>query len=797
MNSDSTPSEKDFKTQNQRYISEMFASEVYMGPDCSCHIEDVLKKKSQHIIEVHVNTLAHTVNVRYDSQNISSNEIKKILAQCGYECSSIPPMHKMKMGHHPAEPSNRKSMDHEMDHKEMTHEAMAHKGMDHAGKDPSMHHRMMAKDMRNRFFITGIVTIPVLLLSPTIQAWLGVTLPTFLDNEFFNELLLLLFSSIIVFYGGLPFYLGAKRSLKNRQADMMVLVSVAVIAAYLYSLGTTFLPFLSEAPDFYWEISTLVVFLLFGHWMEMRAVSGASGALSELVKLVPSQANMVQGENIVEVSTQTLKVDDIILVKPGESIPTDGMIVEGHSSVNESMITGESVPLPKGVNDNVIGGTINGQGSLRVQVTKIGADTTLSQISRMVRDAQSSKPQSQKLADRAANYLTIAALGVGSLTFIFWWVLMGADLAFALTLTITVIVIACPHALGLAIPTVTSIATNLAAKSGMLIKTGNTFEDARNIDTIVFDKTGTLTLGEFGVSDIILTDDWDEKTLLIKAAALEQNSEHTIAQGIVKRAEQEGLSIPRVSDFQSITGKGATAELENQKLHVGNPRLMKELQIELGEFEETINTLSAQGKTVVLLASENRLKGIIALADIIRKESFQAIEALQHMGVKTAMFTGDNERVAKYVADQLGLDYYFAELLPGDKATKVKELQNRGMSVAMVGDGVNDAPALTQANIGIAIGAGTDVAVESADVVLIKNNPLDIAKLISLSQATTRKMKENLVWATGYNTLAIPIAAGLLAPLGIFLRPEWGALAMAASSIIVVLNALLLRRQKL
>ncbi|MFW9854019.1 MAG: heavy metal translocating P-type ATPase [Candidatus Thorarchaeota archaeon] len=792
MNSDSTLSEKDLKNQNQRYISEMFASEVYMGPDCSCHIEDVLKNKSQHIVEVHVNTLAHTINVRYDSQNISSNEIKKILAQCGYECSSISPIHKMEMGHHPAEPADRKSMGHEMDH-----EGTAHRDMDHAGMDPSMHHRMMAKDMRTRFFITGIVTIPVLLLSPTIQTWLGVTLPTFLDNEFFNELLLLAFSSIIVFYGGLPFYLGAKKSLKNRQADMMVLVSVAVIAAYLYSLGTTFLPFLSEAPDFYWEISTLVVFLLFGHWMEMRAVTGASGALSELVKLVPSQANMVKGENIIEVLTHTLKVDDIILVKPGESIPTDGVILEGRSSVNEAMITGESVPVPKGVKDNVIGGTINGQGSLRVQVTKTGADTTLSQISRMVREAQSSKPQSQKLADRAANYLTIAALGVGSLTFVFWWVLMGADLAFALTLTITVIVIACPHALGLAIPTVTSIATNLAAKSGMLIKTGNTFEDARKIDTIVFDKTGTLTLGEFGVSDIILTDDWDEATLLTKAAALEQNSEHTIAQGIVKKAEEEGLSLPSVSNFQSITGKGATAQLENQTLHIGNSRLMNELQIELREYEKNVNALSAQGKTVVLLASENRLKGIIALADIIRKESFQAIGALQRMGVKTAMFTGDNEKVAKYVADQLGLDYYFAELLPGDKATKVKELQNQGMSVAMVGDGVNDAPALTQANIGIAIGAGTDVAVESADVVLIKNNPFDIAKLISLSQATTRKMKENLVWATGYNTIAIPIAAGLLAPLGIFLRPEWGALAMAASSIIVVINALLLRRQKL
>jgi Cu2+-exporting ATPase len=797
MDSHSHTLEADVDTQKQRFRSETFASEEYMGPDCSCHIEDSLKRKSPHIVDVDVNTLAHTIKVRFDSQNISSDEIKDILAQCGYKCSSMFPMHKMEKEHHPSKPAHKKLMDHEMDHKKMDHEGMDHKGMDHAGMDPSMHHRMMAKDMRNRFFITGIVTIPVLLLSPTIQTWLGLTLPAFLDNELLNELVLLLFSSIIVFYGGLPFYQGAKKSLKNRQADMMVLVSVAVIAAYLYSLGTTFLPFLSDAPDFYWEISTLVVFLLFGHWMEMRAVSGASGALSELVKLVPSQANLVKDDEIVEISTKALQVGNIILVKPGESIPTDGVIIEGQSSVNEAMITGESVPVPKDVDDNVIGGTINGQGSLRVEVTKIGDDTTLSQISRMVRDAQGSKPQSQKLADRAANYLTIAALGVGSLTFVFWWVLMGAELAFALTLTITVIVIACPHALGLAIPTVTSIATNLAAKSGMLVKTGNTFEDARNIDTIVFDKTGTLTLGEFGVTDIISTDDWDDASLLTMAAALEQHSEHTIAQGIVKKAEDDGLLLPNATNFQSITGKGAKAQIGDQELHIGNPRLMNELQIELGQYKETVDTLSAQGKTVVLIASANRLKGIIALADIIRDESYQAVKALQGMGIKTAMFTGDNEKVAKYVSDELGLDYYFAELLPRDKATKVKELQNQGMSVAMVGDGVNDAPALTQANIGIAIGAGTDVAVESADVVLIKNNPFDIAKLIALSQATTRKMKENLVWATGYNALAIPIAAGLLAPLGIFLRPEWGALAMAASSIIVVINALLLRRQKL
>ena len=772
MHKHSNTTARQANAQNERIRVKTFASEEYMGPDCSCNIEETLKGKSPHITDVNVNTLAHTIRVTFDPQKISTDEIKGLLAQCGYECSSIPSAQREEKPHHPPE------------HKHMEHR----EHRDHKGADPAMHHRMMAKDMRNRFFITAILSIPVLLLSPTIQEWLGLTIPTFLGNE----LVLLFFSSIIALYGSLPFYRGAQKSIKNRRADMMVLVSVAVLAGYLYSLGTTFL---FDAPDFYWEISTLVVFLLFGHWMEMRAVTGASGALTELVKLVPSQANLIQGNDNIEVSTETLKIGDIVLVKPGENIPTDGVVIEGNSSVNEAMITGESVPVPKTIEDQVIGGTINGQGTLKVKITKIGEDTTISQISRMVRDAQSSKPQSQKLADRAANYLTLAALGVGSLTFFFWWVLIGTDLVFALTLTITVIVIACPHALGLAIPTVTSIATNLAARSGMLIKTGTTLEDARKIDTIVFDKTGTLTLGEFGVTDIVPTDDWDESFVLAMAGALEKNSEHTIAQGIVKKAKD--LSLPVATNFQSIPGKGAKGLIEDQEIYIGNARLMRELGIKFGQFEETIDSLSAKGKTVVLVASGDRLKGIIALADVIREESYHAVKTLQSMGVKIAMFTGDNQKVAQYVAEELGLDYYFAELLPGDKSTKVRELQDQAMSVAMVGDGINDAPALTQANIGIAIGAGTDVAVESADVVLIKNNPLDIVRLIRLSHATTQKMKENLAWATGYNTLAIPVAAGVLAPFGIFLRPEWGALVMAASSIIVVLNALLLRREKL
>jgi Cu2+-exporting ATPase len=771
MNSESVTTNNKINSQQESLQSTIFASEEFMGPDCSCNIENTLKQKNANIAEVNVNTLAHTIQVTFNPQKISVKEIEDILKHCGYECSPVRSVHEKKKFSHPPE------------YKHEEH-------LEHKGMDPVAHHRMMAKDMRNRFFITGFLTIPVLLLSPTIQEWFSLNIPAFLGNE----LILLFFSSIIALYGGFPFYQGALKSLKNRRADMMVLVTVAVLAGYFYSLGTTFL---FEAPDFYWEISTLVVFLLFGHWMEMRAVSGASGALNELVKLVPAQASLMKGKEIIETPTDVLKTGDIVLVRPGESIPVDGIIIEGKSAINEAMITGESIPVSKKQEDQVIGGTINGQGSLQIKVTKIGEDTTISQISRMVRDAQSSKPQSQQLADRAANYLTFVALGVGCLTFFFWYVIMGTDLVFALTLTISVIVIACPHALGLAIPVVTSIATNLAAKSGMLIKTGNTLEDARNIDTIIFDKTGTLTLGEFGVTNIVPTDDWEEQFLLTTAAALEKNSEHTIAQGIVKKAEVEGISLPIATNFQSITGKGAKALIEGQEVYVGNPRLISEIRIEINQYEETIASLSREGKTVVLVAAGGKLKGILALADTIREESYRAVKSLQEMGIKVAMFTGDNEKVAQYVSEELGLDYYFAELLPGDKSTKVKELQEQGMSVAMVGDGINDAPALTQANIGIAIGAGTNVAVESADVVLIKNNPLDIAKLIFLSRATTQKMKENLLWATGYNALAIPVAAGILAPFGIFLRPEVGALFMAASSIIVVINALLLRRQKL
>jgi len=655
------------------------------------------------------------------------------------------------------------------------------------GEKPMNHHEMMVKEFRIRTFVSFVLAIPVLLLSETVQKWMGIVVPDF----GFNTLLLVVFASIIVLYGASPFYRGAVQSLKKGVLDMNVLVALAVLSGYFYSLGTTFV---FVAPDLYWEISTLVLFLAFGHWMEMRAVVGASGALGELVKLIPPKANVVKNDKVIEIDTADVKVGDILLVRPGDKIPIDGVVTDGQSSVNESMITGESKPISKNVGDNVIGGTINESGAIRIKVSKIGEDTALSQIIKLVKTAQDSKPRSQKLADRAAHYLTLTAIIVGVLTFFFWAGFTNLGIVFALTLTISVLVITCPHALGLAIPTVTSISTTLAAKNGMLVKDMMAMENARDLKYIVFDKTGTLTEGKFGVSDIITFSNWDENKVLKSAAALEINSEHVIAKGIVQKANKMSITDLKVEKFTSVAGKGAYATVGADLVYVGNKALMNDVGINTSNSDTKMQELSSQGKTVVYIASGGEIKGLIALSDIIRNESKDAIVILKKLGVKVAMLTGDNEIVAKYVAKELGLDTYFAQVLPGEKASKIKELQDKGYKVAMVGDGVNDAPALTQADVGIAIGTGTDVAVESAEIVLVKNDPRDIPRLITLSKNTMIKMKQNLAWATGYNIIAIPIAAGVLHPYGIMLRPEYAALIMAASSIIVVANALTLKR---
>src|SRR3989344_1515155 len=646
-------------------------------------------------------------------------------------------------------------------------------------------HFSMEDDFRRRFTITLPFVILSILLSPNIQTWFRFDL-NFPGREF----LLFVIGTFIFFIGGTPFFKGARGEIKARNAGMMTLVALGITAGYVFSVAATFL-FPSES--LYWEISTLISVFLLGHWLEMRAVRGTTGALNELAKLIPLIAHKIVKEKIMDVQTKALQKGELVLVKPGEKIPVDGMVTEGESSVNESMVTGESQPIVKKIGDKVIGGTINQDGSLTVKVTKTGTDTAISQIMELIKKAQSSKPNVQHLADRAASILTFVAIIAGSTSFIFWFFVSPHGAVFAATLAVSAIVIACPHALGLAIPTVTTITSTLGAKNGILIKDMKGLEIARKINYVVFDKTGTLTKGEFGVEKIVVSDPKNsEKNLLEFASAVYVHSEHSIAQGIVIEAKKQGLQIPKVSDFKSFPGKGASGKVNGKKIIAGNKTLMDELG-----FKNSDLNLENTG-TAVYVGIDGKIIGGIVLQDQIREESKRTIKRLHEMGIKTAILTGDTNDVAQKVGEELNIDTVFAQVLPKDKVNKVKELQDKGNIVAMVGDGVNDAPSLTQAHVGIAIGAGTDVAVESAEIVLMKNDPMDVVKAISLSRKTNSKMVQNLAWATGYNVFAIPMASGILYPsFGILLRPEWAALLMSASSIIVVLNALLLRRTKL
>ncbi len=656
----------------------------------------------------------------------------------------------------------------------------------------SGHHEMMARDFKKRFFVALALVVPVLVLSPTIQQWFHFSFAQFSGQN----VVLFVLASIISLFAAWPFYKGAwQDELSQKNLGMMTLVSLAVLAGYGYSVAATFF---IQAQDFYWEISTLVLVLLLGHWFEMRAVIGASGALHELAKLIPTTSNLVKENGDIEtVETSSLAVGNRVLVRPGEKIPVDAVIEEGTSTVNESMITGESKPVDKKYGMAVIAGTINGEGALKLKVEKIGKDTALSHIIELVKKAQETKPKTQRLADKAATWLTLIAIVVGAATFCIWFFALGSGLVFALSLAITVVVITCPHALGLAIPTVTTIATALAAKNGMLIKNMEGLEIAKNADYIVFDKTGTLTKGEPGVTDAVFVSELTEQQVLSIAASLEQYSEHMIAKAIVKKAKEQKCELQEVQNFQAIPGKGSKGIVNAKEILIGNALLLRDFGIELGGFSKKAQEFLAQEKTVVYVVRDKKIQGLFALLDIVREESKKAIYGLHALGLKIAMLTGDNENVASLIAKELDIDRYFAEVLPGQKAEKIKELQAQGNTVMMVGDGINDAPALTQANVGVAIGAGTDVAIESAHIVLVKSNPLDIVKLIALSRATMAKMYQNLAWATGYNLLAIPVASGVLYPWGIVLRPEWGAIAMTLSSIIVVFNALLLRRVKL
>lgn len=648
------------------------------------------------------------------------------------------------------------------------------------------HHQAMIQDFKKRFWISLILTLPILLLSPVIQQFLH------LENKLtFPGDLYVLFalSSIIFFYGGWPFLKGLVEELGAKKPGMMTLIAIAISVAYIYS---ALVVFGLSGMIFFWELATLIDIMLLGHFIEMKSILGAGEALEQLAKLMPANAHKIIADGSVkDVPLSDLAIGDRVIVKPGEKIPADGVVISGATSVNESMLTGESKPVYKKADATVIGGSINGEGSITIAVKKTGRDSFLSQVIELVKEAEASKSKTQDLANRAAGWLTLIALAGGAITLLVWVGFTQQGFAFALERTVTVMVITCPHALGLAVPLVVAVSTAIAANHGLLIRNRAAFEKARNINAIIFDKTGTLTEGKFGITDVLIfTDDFSNEELIDYAAAVEAHSEHPIAKGIVHSRKK----VLPIKNFKAIPGKGAEGIVVDHSIKTVSPGYLREQNIRLNEKNASrIAALSLQGKTVIFVIINDELKGAIALADIIRPESQPAIARLKSMGIRCMMLTGDNQQVAKWVADTIGLDEYFAEVLPQDKVTKVKEVQARGLVVAMTGDGVNDAPALAQADVGIAIGAGTDVAIETADIILVKSNPLDVVSIITLARATTNKMIQNLLWATGYNAFAIPLAAGVLFKYGVLLSPALGAVLMSLSTVIVAINAKLLR----
>jgi P-type Cu2+ transporter len=644
---------------------------------------------------------------------------------------------------------------------------------------------------KSKFWITFWLTLPVLMYSPTIQIWLNFSAPQFPGSSLVPFIL----STIIFFYGGLVFLRSAYSELKAKSPGMMTLISMAISVAFGYSVAVQLG---LEGEPFFWELATLVTIMLLGHWLEMASVMKAESALDAIKQLLPDTAEKIVNGKPKSINVSELKIGDLVLVRPGTSIPVDGVIVDGQSSVNEAAITGESQPVSRSVGDEVVAGTLNQDGAITIRVSKLGEDTALAGIMRLVAEAQNSKSNVQILADKAAFVLTIVAMLAGILTFAIW--LLARDSGFALERSVTVLIIACPHALGLAIPLVVSISTTLSAKNGLLIRKRLALESARDLDIVLFDKTGTLTRGEHGVTDIWATDGYTENEVLRLAASLEQTSEHIIGKGIVSEAEKRSTELLMVENFEAIPGLGVRGSLLSKGNFIAaSYRYIKENNIKVPKnIANPIKQAAKQGKSeVYLIDQSNNVIGAIALADIIRKESKSVIQALRGLNIKTAMITGDSKEVAGYVAKQLGIDQYFAEVLPQDKADKVKSLQAEGLKTAMVGDGVNDAPALTQADIGIAIGAGTDVAIKSADIILVKSDPADVVKIVKLSKATYRKMTQNLLWGAGYNVLAIPLAAGIFYNQGILLAPAFGAILMSLSTVIVAVNAQLLRRIRL
>ena len=771
-----------------------------------------IEKQLKHIAgvgRVSVNPVSGSTTVAYDSTKTSSSAIEVAIKECGYHCSGEAlPNHLCE--DHPA--SKKSELEHSIEGKAKPDDAHAGMSMpmppdrktgaepehkDHGGaqKDAMAQemghgagHDMdaMVRDMRNRFYIALVFSLPIFGFSPMGMDFIKLTPPFGLRLD----LVLFVFASLAILYPVWPFVVAAYRAIKSGVANMAVLVVLSVGTGYLFSVGSTFL---YGGEQFYEASAILLVFILLGHWLEMRARAGASEAIRTLMDLAPPKATILRDGKEIEVPTAEIKSGETVVIRPGNKIPVDGTVLEGTSLVDESMLTGESMPVNKKVGDAVIGATINKSGTFKYKATKVGADTALAQIVKLVQEAQNSKAPAQLLADRASQWLVLAAIVVGLLTFAVWYWWIGQTLLFALSLTITVFVVACPDALGLATPMAIMVGTGLGAMNGILFKNASALEDATKLDVIIFDKTGTLTMGQPEVVDLVMAVGATEEQLLSTAAAVEAGSDHPLAQAIVRRAKD--VQVPKATEFKNVEGKGAQANVNSKTTLLGNKRLMSENKIDLGKLGAKSEELQGAGRTVVHLAVAGKLVGLIAIADAVRPTSVDAIKALRARGVEVAMLTGDNKGTAERIAKGLGIDMVFADVLPGDKASKVKELQAQGKKVGMVGDGVNDAPALTQADVGFAIGAGTDVAMESADIVLMKSDPFDVVGAIELSHATLRKMHQNLWWAVGYNVIAFPLAAGVLYPF--LLGPSIAALAMSGSSAIVAINALMLKRTKL
>src|SRR6266852_2825245 len=774
---------------------------------CAREIEKHLGKLAP-IAHVEASYVSQTVTITYDETRLGEAQLRERVKDCGFACGA--PLTRF------PGPSGTVSQRTETEtarvHRTMVLPAMEdraeasapakmdmgivdHGMMGHDMSDPAMAQAMEA-DMRNRFFVSLVLTIFVVLYSPLGVNLFKLHLPTPFGIS--PNWVLLVLSTPVVWWGGWMFHSGAWRALRNHTLNMNVLVSLGVLVAYFFSVFATF--FAPQVETSYDAAAMLVTFVLFGHWMEMRSRRGSSDALNALLRLAPSQANVIGPDGEVRtVPVEQVQVGDLLLLRPGEKVPVDGMVTEGESAIDESMVTGESLPVSKQPGDEVIGGTVNGSGSLRFKATKVGSDTALAQIVQLVQTAQNSKAPAQRLADRAAEWLVLAAVSAGVLTFLVWFFVIGQSVLFALTLAVTAIVIACPDALGLATPTAVAVGTGIGARNGILIKNATALEQASKIQAIMFDKTGTLTEGKPAVTTIIAfaagkLAGLDENRLLQVAATAEADSEHPLAGAILEGAKDRQLALLPYSQFKAIAGGGVQAQVDGRTVLVGTPKLLAENMVQLQPAEqEELAALQTEGKTAMLVAMNGQAVGLIAVADRVRATSRETIARLKALGIQVAMLTGDNRRTGEAVGRELGIERVFAEVLPADKANYVKQLQGEGLFTAMVGDGVNDAPALAQADLGIAIGAGTGVAIETAEVVLMRSDPIDVLADIRLSKATVRKMKENLFWAAIYNLIAIPVAAGVLYPLGILLSPAVGALAMSASSITVATNAVLLK----